>query len=240
MTTPNIRPTPEQLHPSLWRASQLARFSGNSIDTGHSTLSNQLPDNGWPTGSLIELLVQQPGVGEFKLLAPALRQVSSKTIVLLQPPQVPNALAFAGQGVPPQNFVWLKSTTTGDALWAAETVLRSGTCGALMFWNTHVRQESLRRLNLAAQAGHTLFFVLRPLAAAQDPSPSPLRLSLRPAEGGVNIGFVKRRGPQRDEPLLLPLQSFIQDGRRRGQTTLPSSSEAAISGRGFNVGALQS
>jgi len=209
MIPPHIHPTPEELHPALWRASQLARFSANSIDTGHVALSNQLPDSGWPTGSLIELLVQQPGVGELKLLAPALRKVSRKGIVLLQPPHMPNALAFAGLGLPPSDLTWLKSKTTADALWAAETVLRSGTCGSLLFWNTHVRQESLRRLHLAAQAGETLFFVLRPLATAQDSSPSPLRISLRPAEGGVNIGFIKRRGPQRDEPLFLPLHNFV-------------------------------
>jgi protein ImuA len=133
MITPKVHPTPEQFHPALWRASQLARFSGHCVDTGHSILSNQLPDGGWPTGSLIELLVQQPGVGEFKLLAPALQKVAKKRIVLLQPPHEPNALAFASQGLPPQDFVWLKSKTTADALWAAETVLRSGTCGALMF-----------------------------------------------------------------------------------------------------------
>jgi protein ImuA len=122
---------------------------------------------------------------------------------------MPNAPAFAGLGLPPTDLTWLKSQSTADALWAAETVLRSGTCGSLLFWNTHVRQESLRRLHLAAQAGETLFFVLRPLAAAQDSSPSPLRLSLRPADGGVDIGFIKRRGPQRDEPLFLPLHNFI-------------------------------
>jgi len=52
----------------------------------------------------------------------------------------------------------------------------------------------LRRLHLAAQHGDTLFFLFRPLAAAQDASPAPLRLSLRPAAGGIEVGFVKRRG----------------------------------------------
>lgn len=209
MITPHIHPTPEELHPALWRASQLAHFSGRTVDTGHIALSNQLPDGGWPTGTLVEILAQQPGVGELKLLAPALRKASNKKVVLLQPPHVPNALAFAGLGLPPSNLIWLRGKSTADTLWAAETVLRSGTCGSLLFWNTHVRQESLRRLHLAAQAGETLFFVLRPLAAAQDASPSPLRLSLRPAQGGINIGFIKRRGPQRDEPLFLPLHNFI-------------------------------
>lgn len=67
------------------------------------------------------------------------------------------------------------------------------------------RSESLRRLHLAAQQGDTLFFMLRPLAAAQDASPAALRLSLRPVAGGIEIGFVKRRGPRRDDALFLPM-----------------------------------
>ena len=125
--------------------------------------------------------------------------------MLLQPPHPPQALALAALGLPPSQLIWLRSTRTNDALWAAEQVLRSGSCGALLFWANHVRGESLRRLHLAAQCGETLFFMMRPLAAAQDASPAPLRLSLRPAAGGLDVGFVKRRGPQREAPLFLPL-----------------------------------
>jgi protein ImuA len=101
--------------------------------------------------------------------------------VLLQPPHPPQALALAALGVPPSQLIWLRSSRTADALWAAEQVLRSGSCGALLFWQNHARSESLRRLHLAAQSGETLFFMMRPLAAAQDASPAPLRLALRPA-----------------------------------------------------------
>jgi protein ImuA len=99
-------------------------------------------------------------------------------------------------------------------LWAAEQVLRSGSIGALLFWpgserHSHLRGEALRRLHLAAQAGETLFFLLRPLAAAREASPAPLRLLLKPAAGGLEIGFLKRRGPQRDAPLFLPLTPDI-------------------------------
>lgn len=55
---------PEALHPSLWLASQLARSSARCVDTGHAALSSQLPGGGWPTGTLIDLLLQQPGIGE--------------------------------------------------------------------------------------------------------------------------------------------------------------------------------
>ncbi len=205
MSCPDLHASPEELHPSLWLASQLAHSTTRCIDTGHPALSAQLPGGGWPSGTLIDLLPQQPGIGELRLLRPALQKVAKKRIVMLQPPHPPQALALAAMGLQPSQLVWIRSSRSTDALWAAEQVLRSGSCGALLFWQSHARGETLRRLHLAAQSAETLFFMLRPLAAAQDSSPAPLRLSLRPAAGGLEIGFVKRRGPQRDAPLFLPL-----------------------------------
>jgi protein ImuA len=169
-------------------------------------LSNLLPGGGWPTGALVDLLVQQPGIGEVRFLAPALAKASSRKVALLQPPHSPQAIALAAMGVPPASVLWLRADRTADALWAAEQVLRSGSCGALLFWQSQIRSDSLRRLHLASQAGETLFFMMRPIAAAQDPSPAPLRLGLRPKAGGLEIEFVKRQGPRRDEPLFLPMQ----------------------------------
>ena len=205
MSRPDSILSPEDLHPSLWRASQLAHSNARCIETGHPTLSSQLPGGGWPTGTLIDLLPQQCGIGELRLLRPALLKVAQRRIVMLQPPHAPQALALAAMGLSPSQLIWIRSSRSTDALWAAEQVLRSGSCGALLFWQSHARGETLRRLHLAAQSGETLFFMLRPLAAAQDSSPAPLRLSLRPAFGGLEIGFIKRRGPQRDAPLFLPL-----------------------------------
>lgn len=198
----------EEIHPSVWRASQLARSTTRCIDTGHPELTRQI-GGGWPTGSLIELLVQQAGIGELRLVAPALASVSKRKVVLIAPPHTPNIIALAGLGLQPADVVWIKSTVTADALWAASEILRSGSCGAVLFWTNHIRQESLRRLHLAAQAAETLFYVMRPLAAAQDASPSPLRLSLRPAPAGIEVGFVKRRGPSTDATLIVPLSSPI-------------------------------
>jgi protein ImuA len=141
-----------------------------------------------------------------RLLAPALSAVAGRQVAFLQPPHAPQALALAGIGVPPASTLWLRADRTADALWAAEQVLRSGSCGALLFWQTQIRSDSLRRLHLAAQSGETLFFMMRPMAAAQDASPAPLRLGLRPQAGGIQVEFVKRRGPQRDDPLFLPMQ----------------------------------
>ena len=217
---------PEALHPSLWLASQLAHASTRCIDTGHPALSSQLPGGGWPSGTLVDLLLQQPGIGEIRLLRPALAAVAARRIVLLQPPHAPQALALAALGLPPSQLLWVRSSRSADALWAAEQVLRSGSCGALLFWANHARGESLRRLHLAAQSGETLFFMLRPLAAAQDASPAPLRLSLRPAPGGLDIGFVKRRGPQRDAPLFLPLTPSLLQRHASLDRPLPAPATA--------------
>jgi protein ImuA len=221
----------EAVHPSLWRASQLARSHTRCIDTGHPSLSNQLPGGGWPVGTLIDLLVQQPGVGEMRLLAPTLAKVAPRRVVLLTPPHAPQALALAALGIPPQSALWLRADRTADALWAAEQILRSGSCGALLFWPGQtstssarqgpVRADSLRRLHLAAQQGETLFFNFRSLASEVDASPAPLRLSVRPAPGGINIGFVKRQGPQRDEPLFLPMSIGPAHVFRPGREVVP-------------------
>src|SRR5205823_12431590 len=136
--------------------------------------------------------------GESCLLRPAPAAVARRRIVLLQPPHPPQALALAALGVPPSQLIWLRAGRSADVLWAAEQVLRSGSCGALLCWQNQIRSDSLRRLHLAAQHGETLFFMLRPLAAGHDASPAPLRLALRPQAGGIEIDFVKRRGPQRD------------------------------------------
>jgi len=196
----------ESIHPSLWRGAQLARAYGKTVDTGYAALSSELPGGGWPVGALVELLVQQPGVGEMRLLKPALEKVSRRPIALLQPPHVPNALAFSFLGLPLEKLMQVRATSTADALWSAEQILRAGSCGALIAWQQHIRAEALRRLHLAAQATETLLFLVRPLASAQDASPATLRLGVRAADEGIVIDVLKRRGPTRTETLSIALQ----------------------------------
>jgi protein ImuA len=226
MTCPDFLASPEALHPSLWRASQLAHATSRCVDTGHPALSAQLPGGGWPVGTLVDLMLPQAGIGELRLLRPALVSTARRRIVLVQPPHPPQALALAALGLSPSQLIWVRSSRSSDALWAAEQVLRSGSCGALLFWQNHVRGESLRRLHLAAQSGETLFFMFRPLTAAQDASPAPLRLGLRPAVGGIEIDFVKRRGPQRDAPLFLPMTPSLLQRHATLDRPLPAPAPA--------------
>ncbi|QDD64678.1 translesion DNA synthesis-associated protein ImuA [Herbaspirillum seropedicae] len=207
--------TPETIHPALWLASQLARGNGRGVSSGFEALDAELPGRGWPTGVLIELLLPQDGVGELRLLRPLLAQpqrlrpgAPSGRIALLQAPHAINAPGWAAMGVPATRLLQLQADTPVDACWAAEQVLRADSCQALLMWQARLRKgdhDLLRRLHVAAQAGQTLFFMLRPLACAREASPAPLRLTLRPAPGGLDIGFLKRRGPLREQSLFLPL-----------------------------------
>ncbi|WP_151446998.1 translesion DNA synthesis-associated protein ImuA [Lacisediminimonas profundi] len=191
---------------AVWRANQVGMYQSAATSSGFPVLDAVLPQGGWPGAALIELLLQQPGIGELRLLQPALEAIARKrSVVMVQPPCLPQAAAWQGWGLAPQQLLWIRTRQTADALWSAEQVLKNGSCGVLLLWQQQVRPEALRRLHLAAQAADTLFWMMRPLAAAQDSSPSPLRLALRPAPGGLALQVIKRRGPQLDETLFIAL-----------------------------------
>ncbi|HYD79204.1 MAG TPA: translesion DNA synthesis-associated protein ImuA [Paucimonas sp.] len=203
---------------NVWRADQLGSWQSAAIPSGHGALDRELPNGGWPTAALTELMLQQSGIGEMRLLQPAFSRIAKhRPIALVQPPYLPQAAAWVAWRLPAEQLLWIRTSRAVDALWAAEQILRNGSCGALVLWQTHIRHESLRRLHLAAQASDMLFWLLRPLAAAQDASPAPLRLCLRPAAGGIAAKILKRRGPQREGSLFLPLGfapalRFVQKG----------------------------
>ena len=195
-----------ELQHAVWRANQMGSFRNPVISTSHPELDRELPNGGWPASSLIELLLQRPGIGEMGLLRPALSTIERRRrIALVQPPHLPQIAAWSSWGLAPEHLLWIKAARSADALWSAEQILRNGSCGALLFWQTQVRPESLRRLHLAAQETDIVFWLIRPLSTAQDSSPAPLRLALRPAHAGVSIDIVKRRGPRRDDALYLQL-----------------------------------
>lgn len=198
-----------QMPHAIWRADQMGSYSAAITRSGYPALDAELPNQGWPASSLIELLVQQNGIGEMQLLHPALAAIAKqRRIALLQFPHVPQIASWISWGLPTESLLWIKTVRTADALWSAEQILRNGSCGALLFWQTQVRSESLRRLHLAAQGSETTFWMIRPLASAQDASPSPLRLGLRPARSGIAIDMIKRRGPQRPDAFYLPLPTM--------------------------------
>lgn len=194
---------PAALSQSVWRADQMAAGGTAFTSSGHALLDQALPNAGWPHGSLIELLLQQAGIGEMRLLQPALSALAQRRIALLQPPHTPQWASWSGWGLPVEQLLWIRPSRMADALWSAEQILRNGSCGALLFWQTTIRSEALRRLQLAAQSSDMVCWIVRPLSAAQESSPASLRLAVRPQSGGVRVDILKRRGPLCAESLSL-------------------------------------
>jgi protein ImuA len=199
---------PEHIHPALWRGSQMSHHRDQCVDTGYAALSHELPGGGWPTGSLIELMPSQPGIGEIRLLRPALKHLQKQRgVVLVQPPFPPNTACYDAWKLDPRQMLWIVPERPMDALWATEQILKNGSCAVVLCWQQVIRPESLRRLHLAAQGSNTLFFMLRPASAAQNASPAPLRITLQPASDGVILRIVKRRGPVSEHALHLKLDA---------------------------------
>lgn len=197
--SPNLSSVLGSMPHAIWRASEMAVYKASTLCSGFKALDAELPNDGWPRSSLIELLVQQAGIGEMQLLKPALVTIArSRRIALIQPPHAPNGLTCQSWNLPAERLMWLKAKTTADALWSTEQILKNGSCGAVLLWQSNIRAEALRRLNLAAQTTDTYFFLMRPVSAQRDTSPAPLRLTLRPAQAGINVEIVKRQGPHSD------------------------------------------
>jgi protein ImuA len=201
-------PTPESIHPALWRGTQLAQAGRPTLSTGFPSLDAELPGKGWPMGALIELMPQQSGIGEISLLQPALAQLDAgRSVILLCPPYTPQYHCWVNWRLDNRRLLWISTKTPSDTLWAAETILKHNACGALLCWTPMVRPASLRRLHLAAQQSDTLFVLMRPPSALEQASAAILRMLLHPLPEGIEVHIHKRRGPQANQPIPLSLYS---------------------------------
>jgi protein ImuA len=116
------------------------------------------------------------------------------------------------------------ATNVDARLWAFEQALKSGHVGAVLAWlPPRLRNERLRRLQLAAHAHDGVAFVLREMAAAKCSSAAPLRLALRP--GGADalaIHVLKRRGPPLQATVRLALPPVLcRNARQRAHPGQP-------------------
>jgi hypothetical protein len=164
-----------------------------------------LPGDGWPTGALTEILCGHEGIGELGSVLPTLaaRSWAGKRVVWLAPPHLPDAPALAAAGVDLANLVVVRTPGRRDALWAAEQVLRSGSCQALLAWLRRPGYRELRRLALAAQGGPAWVTLFRPPEAARETSPAALRIAIEPEGGALALRILKRRGAPAATPLLV-------------------------------------
>jgi len=190
--------------PGVWRGGELEHVSHPVVATGHEALDRELPGGGWPTGTLSEVLHDAAGIGEVTFLAGAIARASDsdRVVAWINPPHLPYAPALAAAGIALPRCLVVRPAHRDDSLWAAEQALRSGACGAVLFWLPSDEYAWLRRLQMAAEAGRAMAVLFRSSAAERLSTPAHLRVALSREEGELLVRIPKRRGP----PLAAPVR----------------------------------
>jgi hypothetical protein len=192
-------------HPGIWRGNEHAYPVSDGIPTGSPALDALLPGGGWPRGALTELFVERPGIGELRLLMPALARLSreQRWLAWIAPPHVPYPPALAAHGIELSRILLVRPRASADSLWALEQGLRCNGCSAVLGWPDVLDDRRLRRLQLAAETGNTLGILFRRYRDADQPSPAALRLRLEAKGDRIRLDIFKRRGGGAAPPLEL-------------------------------------
>ncbi len=189
--------------PRIWRGrNQTQRKAG--LPSGYPELDRHLPGGGWPLKALTEILIEQYGIGELRLLMPALIRLSTEDVQLdysepgwiawIAPPFQPYPPALQQCGIDLSRMLIVRPKDPGEILWSAEQALSSGTCAAVLFWAEQLDDQASRRLQLAAEKGHSWAIAFRPMAARTQPSAAALRLELHSSSDGTRVHILKSRG----------------------------------------------
>jgi cell division inhibitor SulA/protein ImuA len=184
----------------VWKLKDASAAPARPVwSTGCSSLDARLPGGGWPTASLIEVLLDGTGLGEVQLFLPALVQCQRKVenarwLVWIAPPYEPYAPALAQQGIELGRLIVVRPVGATEALWAAEQALASGVCAAVLLWLKGTDDRWLRRLKLAAEAGGALGVLFRPGRHRFESSPATLRLVVAQGEHGARLDLLKVQG----------------------------------------------
>ena len=189
------------------RATDLAHVTRPSVSTGFPALDTELPGGGWPSAALTEILPAHEGIGELRLLGPALAELSRKgrRLAWIAPPYLPYAPALVAAGIDLSTLLIVRTQSPVDTLWAAEQCLASSACGAVLLWPQRLKYTELRRLQLAAEGTSTLAILFRPPHASSDASPAALRIALSTTNNGLAVKVIKRRGAALDRPIVVQI-----------------------------------
>ena len=190
-------------NPRLWRGHSQAH-AAPGLTSGYESLDRHLPGGGWPQSSLTEILVEHYGIGELRLLMPALAALSAEDngadcaepgwIAWVAPPFQPYPPALQQWGINLSRMLIVRPKDDSEMLWSAEQALSSGTCAAVLLWPRTLDDQAGRRLQLAAEKGGSWAIAFRPPAARSEPSAAALRIELLSNSEGTRLSILKSRG----------------------------------------------
>ena len=193
-------------HPAVWRGGDCAPEPA-VLPSGFAAVDRVLPGGGWPQGALTEVLLAREGIGEIRLMLPALARVQAqgRSVVWIAPPHRPYAPALAAAGLDLARLLVVRCRDPKEALWAYEQSLRAPECGAAFAWLATQDERCLRRLQVAAREGRTWAVLWRRPGQPGRAQAAPLRLALAPDQSSLAIRVLKRRGAELPQPIVVDL-----------------------------------
>lgn len=196
--------------PHVWRGQGDAAGAAPGVSTGHAELDMLLPGRGWPTGTLTEIFVERPGIGELQLLMPAAARLTrdARWLAMIAPPYLPYSPALAACGVQLNQLLLLQTQSADEQGWVCEQLLLSGNCGIVLLWSDHLRERTLRRLQHAAEHSGAVTVLYR-TRRAQPFTSVALRLHVGRCDGRTTIQVLKRRGGGVPPPVSLDLHGAL-------------------------------
>ena len=213
----------------LWRASSIDADYKQHCSTGFTNLDQELPGAAWPVDGVTEFLHNRAGIGELRLLAPALARMTheqNRWVLFVSPPYIPYPPALAQAGIDLTRVIVSQPRAPKDYLWVLEKALASQSCSAVIAWPGRIHEKQIRRLQLASKDGYSWGILFRPEESSKNASPAELRLRLRPLPGyspgkdnsAIAVKILKRRGRWESEEftiafndqLLRPMPDFSE------------------------------
>jgi len=164
--------------------------------TGSDGLDDLLPCGGWPKGGLVELIVPNEHSDAVSLLIPALVQLSrhGRWIAMAAPPYQTCARLFTDTDLNPARMLQVNPHPGRSALWTAESMLQSGTCGVVLAWPNCNTELMDKRLQHAAVKGKALGILVRYEGLSMQSSGVDVRLKLELGVEGNAVYLVDNRG----------------------------------------------
>ena len=158
------------------------------VSSSFSAIDKWLPQAGFVLGSFVELLHDSHGVGSYSLALNLARNArdSKPTWAVLDTETTFNPPVAEASGWDLQQLVLIKAPLQ-EGGWCFTQLLRSKDIGACFWSSASMDNMVFRRLQLAAECGGGLGFVIRPMTAVRKPCWGSLRLHV------VSCGLSKVR-----------------------------------------------
>ncbi len=217
-------------YPAVWRASQIGGVARPVTTSGFAALDAQLPGGGWPHGVLSELLLPEPGVGELRLLAPALAAVTAgavaaarsggaagsagsaaqhddRCVMLFDPPVLLNAWALVQCGLASRHWLVVQGRAGQGRAGPAGAIAPGAPRGANRLAPLLPSADLLWALEQSLKSGHVgAVLAWLPLNLRAD-ALRRLQLAAQSHDGPV---FLFRDALARSQPSPAPLRLLLQ------------------------------